>query len=64
MTYKRKTYDEYQVHGDYGYGLGFEEVCAENTFRAARQRLKEYRENERGISFKIVKRRIKIGQGK
>lgn len=63
MTYKRKTYDEYQVHGDYGYGHGFEEICSENTFKDARQRLKEYRENERGISFKIVKRRIKIEQG-
>lgn len=63
MTYKRKTYDEYQIHANYGYGHGFEEICSESTFKAARQRLREYRENERGISFKIVKRRIKIGQG-
>ena len=58
MAYQRKTRDEYQIHGNYG--QGFEEVCAEDTRKEARERLKEYRENEPGIAFKIVVKRIKI----
>ena len=57
MAYQRKTHDEYQIHGDYG--QGFEEVTAAATWKEARQYRKEYRENEPGISFKIIKRRIK-----
>jgi len=56
--YKRKTYDEYQIHGNYGYG--FEEVTAEDSYKAAKEQLKCYRENERGIAFKIVCKRVKI----
>ena len=55
--YQRKTFDEFQIQGNYGYG--FEEVASEATLTEAKQRLKEYRVNERGISFKIVKKRIK-----
>ena len=55
--YRRKTFDEFQIQGNYGYG--FEEVTSETTLAEARQRLKEYRDNERGISFKIVKKRVK-----
>jgi hypothetical protein len=58
MAYKRKTRDEYQVHGDYG--QGFEEVCAEDTHKEARARLKEYRENEPQYRHKLVVRRVKI----
>lgn len=54
---ERKTYDEYQIHGNYGHG--FEEVTAEETYQAAREQLKCYRENERGIPFKIIHKRIK-----
>ena len=60
--YQRKTFDEFQIQGDYGYG--YEEVASETTLAEARQRLKEYRENERGISFKIVKKRVKNGNSK
>lgn len=60
MAYKRKTYDEYQVHGDYGFGHGFEVVCAEIDRAAAKQRLKEYQENEPGIPFKLKKVRVRI----
>ena len=60
MTYKRKTKDEYQVHGNYGPTYGYEEVTAEETLKAAREQLKCYRDNEPGISFKIIKRRAKI----
>lgn len=56
--YRRKTYDEYQIHGDYG--QGFEEVTAEATRKEAKTQLACYRENEPGIAFKIIKKRIKI----
>ena len=58
MAYIRKTQDEYQIHGLYSFG--FEEVTAEDTYREAKQRLKEYRENEPDTLFKIIKKRIKL----
>ncbi len=58
MTYIRKTKDEFQVHGFYA--GGWEEVTAEETRKEARERLKEYRENERGTAFKLVVKRVKI----
>lgn len=54
---KRKTRDVWEVRGNYGYGHGFETVTAELTLSEARQRLREYRENEPGVPFKIVKTR-------
>ena len=54
---ERKTEDEYQIHGNYGHG--WEEVTSEATMKEARERLKEYRENERQASFKIVHKRVK-----
>ena len=57
MAYKRKTIDEYEVQGNYGYG--FETLITEDNFKAARENLKRYEANERGVSFKIVKRRVK-----
>ena len=56
--YKRKTEDEFQIHGYYS--GAWEEVTCETTRLEARARLKEYRENEPGTAFKVVKRRIKI----
>ncbi len=58
--YKRKTYDEYAVQGDYGYGYGYETISTETTSRQAREQLKAYRENEPGVRFRIVKKRIKF----
>lgn len=58
MGYKRKTADEYEVHGLYS--MGWEAVTVEDNRSQARERLKEYRENELGTAFKIVKRRVKI----
>lgn len=63
MAYKRKTCDEYQIQGYYGNIYGWEEVCSEATFNEARQTLREYRDNERGISFRIVRKRVKIEGG-
>lgn len=55
----RKTYDEYHIEGNYGYGQGWEVVTIEDTIKEARQRLKEYNDNE-PYPFRIIKRRIKI----
>jgi hypothetical protein len=58
MAYVRKTKDEYQVQGNYGYG--YEEVYSSDDKQDAKQRLKEYRDNEKGVSFKLVTKRVKI----
>ncbi len=57
MAYIRKTYDEYEIQGDYGYG--FECVTTESTWKEAKAQLRCYRENELGIAFRIQKKRIK-----
>lgn len=54
--YVRKTEDEFQIHGDYG--QGFEEVTCEVTWGQAKDTIKTYRENEPGIKFKIVTKRV------
>jgi len=58
MAYKRKTIDVWDIRGDYGHG--FETVTAETSWGEARNRLREYRENEPGTAFKAVKTREKI----
>lgn len=55
--YIRKTRDEYNIEGLYAYG--WETVCCEDTWREARARLREYRENEPGTAFRIKKARVK-----
>lgn len=60
MSYKRKTRDVFEVHGNYGHGHGFECVTAETDYDEAKQRLREYRENEPGVRFKIVVKRERI----
>lgn len=62
MAYTRKTYDEYDVVADYGTGYGYECVTTETTYKEARARAREYRENE-CIPVQIRKRRVKIAQG-
>lgn len=59
--YIRKTEDEFQIHG-YFPGTGWEEVTCEVTREAARANLKEYRENDPGTAYKMVKKRVKIAQ--
>jgi len=56
----RTTRDEYIVQGNYGYGDGWEDLTAEETRKEALQRLREYRENEGGTPFRLIKRRQKI----
>ena len=56
MAYIRKTEDEFNVQGNYGFG--WEDVCAESTYREARERLREYRDNEPGYPHRIKVRRV------
>ena len=44
------------LQGNYGYGYGWVDLCADESYKAIRQNLKEYRENERG-SYRIIQRR-------
>jgi len=60
MSYTRKTKTMYEVQGHYGYAYGFEVVTTEENYFLACQRLKEYRENERGIMFRIVRKFVKL----
>ena len=43
MGYRRKTIDRYDIMTNYGYGWECE--VSEYTYREAKQRLKEYRQN-------------------
>lgn len=47
---------EYIVQGDYGHGHGWEDVAAETEINEARERLIEYRENERGHLHRLIRR--------
>ncbi len=58
MSYKRKTQDEFQIHGNYA--GKYEEVTAYGTWREARIGANEHRSNEPGVSFLIKKARVKI----
>lgn len=58
MPYQRKTADVYDIEGDYGHG--FECVNTETTFSTAKKSVREYRQNEKGIAFRITKKRIKV----
>lgn len=58
MAYVRKTEDEYDIEGNYGFG--FEIVTCETTYSEAKKRIKEYRANEPGISFRRVKHRVPV----
>jgi hypothetical protein len=55
-----KTKQVYVVQGNYGYGHGWEDLTAEDDRKEARDRLREYRENERGVPFRLIKRRERI----
>ncbi len=57
MEYIRKTVDRWDIMGNYGYGGDCE--CSEYTYKEAKQRLKEYRENGGG-AYRLEKRREKL----
>lgn len=58
MSYVRKTYDEFQLMYDYGYGHGLEVICCAETLAEAKQNKREYIENE-GIVPIIRKVRVR-----
>ena len=60
--YKRLTRDEWQVMGYYGSQYGFECVDRLNTRKEANESRANYRENEHGVRFIIVKKRVRIGE--
>jgi hypothetical protein len=45
------------LQGNYGYGHGWEDLTAEESYSEIRARLKEYRENEGG-TYRLIKRRV------
>lgn len=59
--YQRKTYDEYDLLYDYGYGDGLEVICTCSTFEEAKSDKKAYIENE-GIYPAIRHRRVPYEQ--
>jgi hypothetical protein len=56
--YIRKTEDEYEIQGDYG--QGWELATTEVNRPDAKDQIKIYRENEPGIPFRIVHKRVPI----
>lgn len=58
--YQRKTVDVWEVQGNYGYGHGWEDVYSADSFKDARERLREYRENEPEYRHRLRSRRVKI----
>lgn len=60
MTYIRKTKDVFTIQGFYE--MGWEDVYNCDTFKEAKEAIKSHRENELGVSFKIVKKRERINK--
>jgi hypothetical protein len=58
--YVRKTIDVFDVEGNYGQTHGWEVVTSESTLSEARARLKEYRNNDPYIEFRIKKTRERV----
>lgn len=44
------------LQGNYGFGDGWEDLCASETYREVRDNLRDYRENEGG-RYRIIQRR-------
>ena len=59
MAYVRKTRDRWDIETNYGYGWDVE--CSEYTYKEAKDRLKEYRENVYGAGIRMRKRREPVG---
>lgn len=56
--YERKTYDEWEIWTNYGYGWECE--CTESTYEEARTNYRTYLENARDlIGIKLRKRRVR-----
>lgn len=59
MARRPKTERICVVQGNYGYGHGWEDVTADKTRTECLARLREYRENEPGVPFRMIHRRVK-----
>lgn len=57
MAYERKTIDTWELQLNYGYG--WEYTLTEYTKKEARERLKEYRENQPQYPARLVKKRVR-----
>lgn len=53
-----KWLTEYIVQGNYGYGHGWEDECAEETRKEARERFREYVNNGSG-AYRLIARRVR-----
>lgn len=58
--YTRKTRDVWEVQGNYG--QGWECVTSEESRKDAKERLREYRDNEPMYAHRIKLTRERIGQ--
>lgn len=56
MAYERKTIDTWELQLNYGYG--WEYTLTEYTKKEARERLKEYRENQPQYPARLVRREL------
>jgi hypothetical protein len=45
------------VQGNYGYGHGWEDLCASENYKEARANLKDYRLNEVNTPHRLIRRR-------
>ena len=57
--YIRKTSDEYEIQGYYDNQYGWECVTTEETYKAAKEQLKCYNNNE-PYPHRIIKKRVKL----
>ena len=60
MAYQRKTRDVWNVQQWTGTDYGWEDVCAEDTYREACERRREYRENQPEYPVRIKLQRERI----
>jgi hypothetical protein len=61
MAYTRKTFDTWELHGDYNVGHGLELLCAATTSKEIKDDKKAYKENDPNVrNLTIKKKREKI----
>lgn len=60
MARQMVTRDVWEVQGCYEAIHGFESVAAEDSRKEAQDVLAVYRQNEKGVPFRIVKKREKL----
>jgi len=57
-VYQRKTKDVYELQGNYGYGWDY--ILEEDDRKVAREQLRCYDQNERGVPHRLVKKRVRL----